>query len=81
MLVLIGIILVLAALVIFLYNKKQTADALLKNNDVKQELNQLDGEMAKNQGLIDAEKAELERKKLEELTKDGLVDFLNKHRK
>lgn len=76
-----SIILALLSLVFYLYQKKTTADALLKNNDVKDQINALDGQIAKNQGLIDAEKEELERKKKEDVSKDTLLDFLNKNRK
>lgn len=76
---LIGAILALLGLVGYLFQRKATSDALLKNNDVKDQLNSIDGQIAQNQGQIDAAKAELERKKNEEVTKDGLVDFLKRN--
>ena len=78
---LVSIILALLGLVGFLFNKSKTADALLKNNDVKDQLNTLDGQIAQNQGQINSEKESLERKKNEELTTDGLLDFLRKFNK
>lgn len=78
---LISIIVVLLGVAGYLFTRNKTAEALLKNNDIKDQLNTLDGQISKNQGLIDAEKEELERKKHEEVTKDDLLNFLNKFTK
>lgn len=53
---LVGIIVALIGAFFFQKNKKDSAEALLQNNDVKNQLNQSNQEISKNNGLLEAEK-------------------------
>jgi len=74
---LLSVIFALIALVAHFFGKSQTADALLKNNGVKDQLNALDGQISKNQGLIDAEKQNVKDKEANE-TNDSILNDLNR---
>lgn len=50
-----GLIAALAGAVIYLFVKKQSAEALLQNNEVKSKINDLDKDKSKNDGLLAAE--------------------------
>lgn len=67
---------IFAALFFWEKSKESTSEALLKNNDVKNQLNDLDGQIAKNQGQIDAEKEILKKKETNE-TNDSILNDLN----
>jgi phage shock protein A len=65
-------------------NKKDSAEALLQNQETKEKLTKVDESIAKNDGLAAAE--DYKRKQLEQqaneekaknVTKDDLLDFLN----
>lgn len=74
-----SIILALLGLVSWLFGKKSTSDAPLKNNDVKDQLNVLDGQLEKNKALIDAEKEIVKEKEANE-TNDSIINDLNKRK-
>ncbi len=65
---------------LFLYNnsKRKTAEALLENQKTKDELNKSSQELAKNNGLLEAE--EEKRKALENAKEDtnSITDFFNR---
>lgn len=76
----------LVAGITFLWVKKGNAEALLNNTKTKEELNNIDSGIAKNEGLLSAE--ETKRKQLEanigeskgkNESLDDLSDFFNKH--
>lgn len=48
---------VLGGMVMFLFGKKQSAEALLQNNDVKSKLNEEDKNKATNDGKLEAEES------------------------
>ena len=52
---LLGLIGLMAGSIIYLFVKKGSAEALLQNNEVKSQLNELDKVKAKNDGLLAAE--------------------------
>lgn len=68
---------VFAALFFWEKSKESTSEALLNNNDVKNQLNDLDQQIAKNQGQIDAEKEIVKEKEANE-TNDSILNDLNK---
>lgn len=51
----VGIIATLLGSIVYLFIKKQSAEALLQNNEVKTKLNEQDKEKAKNDGLLASE--------------------------
>lgn len=57
-------------------SKESTSEALLKNNEVKNQLNDLDQQIAKNQGLINAEQQAVKDKETNE-TNDSILNDLN----
>ena len=75
---LIGVIGLLVSLVLWLFGKKSTAEALLKNSDVTNQVGQINGQIAKNQGLIDASKEELAKKESEDASKETILDTINR---
>lgn len=75
----------LLAIISALWNKKNNAEALNQNNDVKNQINQSSQEVAKDQGLLEAEaqkQADLEKQKAQADSQDPsrqqLLDELNK---
>lgn len=73
----IGAIVTLVGSVIFLVIKNNSLMSLFSNLDVKKTLNTIEGQISKNQGLIDASKEEMKEKENENVSKDNLTDFLN----
>lgn len=84
---LIGLGIVGAATLVYLYIKKQSAEALLENVDTKEKVNELGKDIAKNDGLLEAEeekRAQLEKEKNEKLkdtSVSDLIDFFNNRKK
>lgn len=74
---LIAIIIALGSLVLWLFGKKSTTEAILKNQEVQSELNKIDGNIVKNQALIDAEKEANEERKKNETNQD-ILNGINK---
>jgi cell division protein FtsN len=81
---LVGIIVALAGAFFFQKGKKDSAEALLQNQDMKNKLNPLDQQIAKNNGLLEAEEVkrqqmaeELKRKENEKLSDEELLKRLN----
>lgn len=66
-------------------SKKQSAEALNSNLDTKQQVLDVQKDVEKNNGLIEAEKQKqddlnkkLEEEKAKDVSKDDLLDFFNK---
>lgn len=76
--ILLTILAAVAGLFLFTNSKRKTAEALLENQKVKEDLNKSSQELAKNNGLLEAE--EEKRKALENAKKDNssITDFFNK---
>ena len=55
MTILLGIIAAMGAVIGFLFTKKQNAEAVNQNVEVKQEINQSNQQVVKDQGLLEAE--------------------------
>lgn len=79
------IIAVLLGLLWFTKSKKDAAEALNGNQEDQQKINQIDSNIAKNDGLLAAEEQkrseieqELKRKENEKPTDDQLLDYFNK---
>lgn len=72
-----SIILALIAVVSYLFNRGKTTEALLNNNGVKDQLNVLDGQLDKNNALIEAEKEIVKEKEASE-TNDSIIFDINK---
>ena len=82
---LIGALLFLSGLVAYLFNKKQTAEGLNKNQKTKETLNELTQVVLKNEASLELEKnkrSELEKDRERAKTVTGSLeqinDFLNK---
>lgn len=80
------ILVIVGAVGLFLYNlvKKRSAESLLENLEVKQKINEQDGELVKKLALKDAESVKrqtlidaLEKDKGRKLTNKELVEFFN----
>lgn len=72
-----SVIFALLALAAHFYERMKTGEAIASNQGVKDQLNALDGQMAKNQGLIDAEKQNLAEKEKNETNQDVLNGINN----
>lgn len=82
---LIAIIIALVGGLLYLRSRQQTAEALLQNQDTKKELNAIDKDIAKNEGIIESEEEkqkrtqkELEDEKAKKLSANELADFFNR---
>lgn len=83
----IGTVLALAGLgtLILKFMKGSVAEDLLQNQETKTKVTEIEQFIAKDQGLLDAEKAkrdqaeaDLKAKENQSVTKDNLLDFVNK---
>ena len=75
-----GILAVVAGiLAVFFRSKANSSEALLENNKTNQEILELDKQLAKNEGLLEAEEAKREelQKEVKDVSKEDLVDFVN----
>jgi len=66
-------------LAVFFRSKANSSEALLENNKTNQEILELDKQLAKNEGLLEAEEAKREelQKEVKDVSKEDLVDFVN----
>lgn len=71
-----SVIFALIALVAHFYEKTKADSALLGQSGVKDQLNAIDGQITKNQALIDAEKENLVEKE-KNLTNEDIINNLN----
>lgn len=85
---LIGLLVALLGGFFYQKSKRETAEARNSNLEVKEKLNDIDSNIAKNNGTLESEeqkqadlKKELDAVKLTENTVSSIVDFLNKRKK
>lgn len=66
-------------LAVFFRSKANSSEALLENNKTNQEILELDKQLAKNEGLLEAEEAKREelQKEVKDVSKEDLIDFVN----
>lgn len=81
---LIGLGAALIATILYLWNKKQSAEALLENLDTKEKLGKLNAKAERVSGLIKWEEdkreeltKDAEKEKNKEVTNEDLTDFFN----
>lgn len=82
--ILFGVIAALVGGFFYQKSKKDSAEALLQNQDTKKALNELDKTVAKNDGLLTAEEEkrkqlekDLEAEKAKDVSQKDLTDFFN----
>jgi len=75
---------ILVGILYFLWRKKEADDALLQNQQTKEQINTLNETISKNDGLLEAEEQkrkdledQLKQKERQDASKDALLDFLN----
>ena len=74
--VLIGI---LGALVAgYFHSKLKTSQALVENHEATKALDAVDSNLAKNQGLLEAEELKRKNNEVPDVSKEQLLDFVNK---
>lgn len=83
---LIGLLVALGLGFLYQRNRANTAEARNDNLEVKEELNNINKDISKNDGLLDAEEEKRKelQKQVENLTADtvtNIVDYLNKRDK
>lgn len=66
-------------LAVLFRSKAKSSEALLENNKTNQEILELDKQLAKNEGLLEAEEEKREelQKEVKDVSKEELVDFIN----